>query len=578
MTASKIHQIKNNFFWITCSLLLLSDLSYSFSTGIVLENPCNMVDRAEFVGGSWLGGIYPTASTDAYINENYATNLFANGSFVCKNLTLASNITLTIKTDDYVEVLEEIIVPSSSKIIIEKGGNLVQRCVDCKNIYQIVHEHETRLIENHEYAYWCSPIKENIVKQVTDAGMGRCYYQQNYWRSLTQSTNLDAGMGFIAFNPNESQKFNLKFTGTANTGKISFPNLIQDDNPMNPSNWALAGNPYPSAINLIDFITHPNNQHLQGAIYFWSNYKCDNSVENCFAEPSYMTWNLCGSTRTTNQLLDNEGQSFDATNFCPSGQPFMVLVRQNTEIYFDNSMRSKIGNRKNLYKSTIENASRLWLNISSSSNNFDQMLLAYINGATVEEDRLYDAFDDLNGEINIYSVINEFSYKIQGRPLENIKLDEIISLGIKSSIDETSEITISIDRFENEFVGKAIILRDKYLSIDHDLKSSNYVFKSKVGTFNDRFELILGGKNMSTEKYETSTLMVFNTDVNLYVEDVTNSIKSASLYDLTGRLISEKKNVTDSKITFEKQLKSNQILILKVEYLNGQTVTRKTYF
>lgn len=584
MIASKIHQIKNNFFGITYILLLLSNLCYSFSEEIVLKNPCNMVDRAEFAGGGWLGGIYPTASTDVYINENYATNLFANGSFVCKNLTLASNTTLTIKTGDYIEVLEEIIAPSNSKIIIEKGGNLVQRCVECKNTYQIMHEHETAFLQKYDFTYWCSPIKENTVKQLTDAGMGmdRMFYWQSGlgggWQRLTETTNLEEGRGFTAWNPSDPQKINIKFIGTANTGRVSFPVLIQDNNPMNPSNWAFAGNPYSSALNLIDFITHPNNQHLQGAIYFWSNYKCDNSVDNCFAEPSYITWNLCGSTRTTNQMKDSEGQPLDASNYCPSGQSFMVLAHQNTEIYFDNSMRSKTENRKNLYKSTIESASKLWLNISSSSNNFDQMLLAYINGATKEEDRLYDAFYDLSGVINIYSVINEFGYKIQGRPLENIKQDEIIPLGIKSSIDETFDINIGIDRFENEFSGKSIILRDKYLSVDHDLKLSDYIFKSEKGTFNDRFELVLGSKNMSTEKYETSTLTVFNTNEKLYIEDVTNPIKSVSLYDLTGRLISEKKNSAESKITFEKQIKSNQILILKVEYLKGQTVIRKTYF
>jgi hypothetical protein len=81
------------------------------------------------------------------------------------------------------------------------------------------------------------------------------------------------GKGFIAWNPSatDAASFNPVFVGTARNGIVEVPVTNVDNTTTNSNNYALLGNPYPSSIDAREFVSHPNNTHLDGNLYLWSN-------------------------------------------------------------------------------------------------------------------------------------------------------------------------------------------------------------------------------------------------------------------------------------------------------------------
>ncbi len=89
------------------------------------------------------------------------------------------------------------------------------------------------------------------------------------------------------------------------------------------------------------------------------------------------------------------------------------------------------------------------MNLTSENGIFNQMLVGYAQGATNQKDEMYyDAPRNLSSGASaiIYSVIEDSSRKfaIQGRDINSININDIIPIGIKSTIDSDIEFKISI--------------------------------------------------------------------------------------------------------------------------------------
>jgi hypothetical protein len=161
-------------------------------------------------------------------------------------------------------------------------------------------------------------------------------------------------------------------------------------------------------------------------------------------------------------------------------------------------------------------------------------LLGYINGATVNKDRAFDAHTSIGNSNIIYSMVEGDPSVIQGRPLPFDTNDQV-PLGYHSIA--SGNFTIAIAAVDGLFEqGQSIYLEDKVLNVIYDLRQAPYVFATTSGTFNDRFVLRYTNSNLSTNQFTTHSAAAFITNQKLQIK-ATDTIDTVQIYDVAGKEI-----------------------------------------
>ena len=165
-------------------------------------------------------------------------------------------------------------------------------------------------------------------------------------------------------------------------------------------------------------------------------------------------------------------------------------------------MRSA-GSNSQFLKTSSSNVGegRLWLNFTNAQGAFKQTLVGYIEDATNNFENNYDAPTfNANAFVDFYSINDNKKLVIQGRALPFDMIDQI-PLGYKSTI--AGDFTISIDHVEGLLNEQPIYLQDKTTGVIHDLRTSDYNFKTEIGTFTERFVLrYKTDKTLGTDDFE----------------------------------------------------------------------------
>jgi hypothetical protein len=202
-------------------------------------------------------------------------------------------------------------------------------------------------------------------------------------------------------------------------------------------------------------------------------------------------------------------------------------------------------------------------------------LIGYFTNTTNDYDNGYDGLlNDGGNYVNFYSFINEDSYKIQGR--ETFNDNDQVRLGYFSAV--AGSFNINIDSKEGIFKDSKtnIYLEDKELNIIHDLKKAPYVFNTEIGDFKDRFCLRYTDKTLSVQDplYDNAVTVFFtrsNNTLNIKNSASDNTVLSASLYDIQGKLLSkwDVKEKEQSNIKIPIQDKSSAVYIVKLKTEKG---------
>src|SRR5690606_10990112 len=169
------------------------------------------------------------------------------------------------------------------------------------------------------------------------------------------------------------------------------------------------------------FLLDPQNSSILGSIYLWPHggvYDVSNP-DPFYADYGY---NYNSADYITYNAVGPNPPTFDG--YIAAGQSFFVLMTNDTPpkyVYFKNSMRIKDNNSQFLRNSNTTNNStlerhRIWLDLVLPNGKVSTTLVGYIEGATYDQDRLFDSpmFD--NTTLNLYSKINDDTMSIQGRP------------------------------------------------------------------------------------------------------------------------------------------------------------------
>ena len=604
----------------------LATLSISDITGLVgyqyycqvMEDTatCFIASEAVQIGGgasttwngvAWSNGV-PNSGMLAIIDGNYNTT--SNGDFSCCSLIVNASYTLDIQANDYVEIQYNLTV--NGVLNVWNNGSLVQISdagINTGNIsYQRIASAKLQ-----DYVYWSSPVSGFDVNSISPLTPAYYHWQWNptilnpnggegNW--VNASTTMLGGKGYIVRAPSGfSNTANQNWTATFNNGVANngvYTPAIARGNDLNAGtpgpngvmrtvtddNWNLLGNPYPSAISINSFLLA--NPDLDGFVRLWTHGTLPTSTVDPFynnfvynyTASDYIAINGAGATSGPGTLSVIGG-----------GQGFFVLMNPGSATTstatFNNAMRNIGYSNSQFYRSAnVAHAEvggdierhRIWLDLVSPTNVTTRTLVAYVEGATSDKDRMFDALTDYKNAQNFYSLIGDQVMTIQGKGLPFVQ-EDTVPLGVKTPANGIYKIAIgAIDGLFTEN-NQNIYLEDKLLGIIHDLRQNPYSFTSVSGIINDRFVLRYTNETLGNDDFVSLDDTVFITSVNdLTVTSSKESIKDVLVYDVLGRLIIKKQNINSLNFTLNNLNKTKSALIIYVTLENGKQVIKKVIY
>jgi hypothetical protein len=561
---------------------------------------------------NWTPSGQPVASDCVIIPSGTPNSPVIASNANSGTLTISTGATVTVNAGFTIKVVD--FVKTDGTLTINNGGSLVQvNNVANTGSGSMVYNRDVTGLNGYDYVYWSSPVASQTLSTIYPApSMGFRYYwdtlldngngasgntSQGNWASATGT--MDVGKGYIvraSSNYNWSGTINSSFVGTPNNGTITYPlnrGMYQGAIPYvginglsisnKDDNYNLIGNPYPSAINAIDFLNSPANSSLiDGYVYLWTHGTTPSSLSNPFYS-SYSSNYYLADYLIYNSLGSSSVPTFDGK--IASGQGFFVTmldgptVTDNSQpITFNNSMRNVTYTNSQFYKASQNNETtssekhRIWIDLIDSNSNASRTLVGYASGATNNKDRNFDAYTSVNEANILYSLVGTESLAIQGRALP-FDVEDQVPLGFHAAA--IGNYTMAIATVDGLFEqGQPIYVEDKLLGIIHDLRQAPYNFTTTQGTFNDRLVLRYTNTTLAINQYTSSNVAAVVSNGQLQI-NANTEIDTVQVFDLTGKLIkvynpSQKSIHLKDEFSFERG-----VYLAKIKLTNGTIVSQK---
>ena len=543
-------------------------------------------------------GATQTVTSGSYFNLLFsgATGVYTMTTDIdVANKLNITNGAVTLKEGLTLSVGDAVTVVTPGTLTLENNASLLQTTYNGPNVGNVIVTRNTTPVLKFDATFWCSPTTGT--QTLLDFSPGTTSDRYNTYDSINDvyvnedaaTTVFGKGIGYSIWCPSTTPTTGSgiviphQFVGVPNNGSFTIPLST----PPADIGLSLIGNPYPSALNAIDFInenlydavTNPTNI-LEGTLFFWSHN--NRPTGNDFSGDDYYTYNLSGGVGFTSS---GTGNNVAPDGFIASGQGFFVLNQIAGNLKFNNSMREPKNNAnfyktKNNKKTKDLEAHRIWLNIiDSAKKTGSQTMVGYIENATNDYDLGYDSvlFDDTK-PLLIYSMLGTDTMAIQGRALPFSDADKL-PIGYYSKIADN--VTITLSSVDGLFLdNQDIFLEDKLLNVIHDLKSDPYVFSSAAGTFNDRFVLRFTDGTLGSEdfKAQANKVVVSTKNKQIKINSFAETIDRLAIYDLLGRQIYQKDKVNSNELSVNNLVPRHQALIVKTTLQNGKTVTDKIVY
>ncbi|MFC7774652.1 choice-of-anchor D domain-containing protein [Flavobacterium sp. GCM10027622] len=572
------------------------------------ENPYNFTiqgtgvlcaDTTTWNGTAWSNGI-PNLTKEAVLTGNYTTSV-TTPSFVCCSLVVNVGATLTIASNDYIEINNN--VTNNGAITIQDDGSLIQ--MSNTGTYSGTGTNSmVRVASNlklFDYVYWSSPLTSAPFTSIPNSRyyewdadvVNPAGYGQGNWVA-TADANMVPGKGYIFRVPDANTTQTVTFSGslfnngvvnkTVNKGTITAPfagtntTITEFDD-----NWNLVGNPYPSAIDTQTFVVDNNAVLEDATVYLWRHLNAP--VQS--TSPYYSTYTY--NYTTTDYVKHNgtasiPGGAFDGK--IASGQAFFVKMKESlgsnsANLEFKNGQRSSAHNNSQFFRSGAGQTEkhRIWLDLISPDQSVKTQVVAYVEGATNEDDFYFDSKSSYKSGFGFHSVNNNVIFDIQARALPFADND-LVPLGVQ--LPTAGTYTIAIGQTDGVFANRSnkIYLEDRTNNTIHDLTMSPYQFTAAQGIISDRFVLRYTDNRLNNDDFESlkNSVKVFGRNNAIAISSGIESIASYEVYNVLGQSVASKNKIDRQEIEVTSVKRNNQTLIVKVNLKNGHTVTKKILF
>ena len=372
------------------------------------------------------------------------------------------------------------------------------------------------------------------------------------------------------------------FRGKPNDGTIMIP-VLQGE-------LTLTGNPYPSAIDLQEFLISETN--CTGIAYFWQQDKTQNSHFIADYKGGYATYS--GSDIYVPApffLYDGDGKAITSLNsaatiynrkFAPIGQGFMikgllkgnVLMKNEYRIFKKEDVANGSQFEKRADNKIANTNSLIRFNTLLNNGPISQTVLAFNSSSTDGIDRYLDASSQNNNPANIYFVLNSKEYVINSIAFD---INKKIPIGFRNLAQANYKITVNeilnLPEVEN------VYLHDKTTDIYYDIKNSFYDLTLAAGTNNNRYEITFKNNTLSSNSFVKNDLVLFynkNEKMLKLSNPTQKELVAYTLFDIAGKLIFQKKGLgNETSYEFPISNLGDGIYIVKITATNNIEIGQK---
>ena len=515
-------------------------------------------------GTSWSNGL-PTNSVAANFTGNYTSI----GDLEACSATIATGVTVTFNAGHTFVVGDAVTVNGTGSLVINNNAALRQTG-EKTNIGNIIVKRDSAPMVRLDYTAWSSPVNGQQLQSFSPNTLSNRFYQYLFtgtstptaYQAVTTTSNFIGGKGYMirAANdwPTTATVFNGQFSGVPNNGYVT-QNIGKGYN--------LLGNPYASPVDASKFLS--DNSSLVGALYFWTH--TSPASGGVYPVNNYASYTALGGTASAAGGAVPNGK-------IQVGQGFYINAYDSGSASFTNSQRVNASISTQFFRTSETSATttetekhRLWLNLNDATNNYNQILLGYMNGASNSIDTSIDGEMLDKNNTMLYNVINDKEYVIQGKGLPFANTDEI-ALGLKAKT--AGNYSISLENVDGLFTSQNVYLKDDVTNSIHDIKRSPYQFTTSEGVFNNRFKVVFKNALVNEESISQENVVVFTQNDELKI-NASHEITKVEVFDVLGRTIYNNSKVNDKTLNIASIANRNQALFVKLTFVTGQTITKK---
>ncbi len=591
----------------------LTDWTLDLPITLAVDSNYITWDGNTYDGGSGTASA-PGPSDGTRVLKVYAPNAVLPGDATVAHVIVTPTGNLTIESGKVLEVNGTIL--NSGVMTIKSGASLIQTSTGTNGnegagTYHVEREGNA---SDASYNIWSSPIQtaqlSNIfsssnpcdvwafdeVNQAWKHDYAVGYSSTCYGNAVTFGASsvitggdgqMDVARGY--FVPGTAVTTRA-YSGKVNNGDISIPIAVTNlgHNPLwDNDDWNLVGNPYPSALNATAFLLEnaTNNNRIDGSIYFWD---AGDTAVGYNQHSDYATFNTLGGVRSGNSTKTPTGE-------IASGQGFWVYAHANTNLEFNNSMRSSDNDQ--FFKTDPSETHLAWIEVVNPNNYKNNILVGYNSTTTDSVDLAYDAHK-LEGSSNIRfaSLIAQDEFAIQGFKSLGVNETKSIPLVIWSSDSGTH--VFSNYKLQNIPSNIKIYMKDNMLNITHELTSPYTVDLNANVNYNTRFELVFennpeivggsqGSKGSGNDPDTTITTIdelainaysVISTNEGFTLKNQDGLAGTINVLDVTGKLVySTQGDGASTQINIELPHLSTGMYFVELVFKNERVYTAKIW-
>lgn len=546
------------------------------------------------VAGNWSCNVIPTLADDVTIpvtpNQPVVMQTIPA---LGKTLTMQANTTLTVNSGTNLQVLGAVTVAPTATLTLQNNANLVQDTATSisANSGKITVYRDNNSLYRLDYTLWSTPVTGQNLFAFSPNTIATRFYTYTtptdvytVIPGLSNSSNVEftPTKAYLIRMPNFSSEpgynagttpinYHGKFTGTPNNGAIYAPVSTQGQS------YNGLGNPYPSPLNVHNFIDGNTSSLADGTLYFWR--KTNNNTHT-----SYATITKFAYVPNSAQGGDTSGNAFpvgqESQWSINVGQGFLTKVSPSaTQIGFSNSMRMMV-NTNQLFRQAnpLADAPRLRITMTSPADAFSQVVVGYSQATTNEFDFGYDGKIFEDGALQLYSLNNNDKLAIQAKG--TFAQNDIVPMGYRA--ENAGNYTITLTTKSGVFAaGQEVYLKDNFTNSLHNLNEGGYSFVSEAGTFDGRFEVVYTPDttlNNNNPELNANGIVVYKNNNGLNVNAGNQIINNIELYDIRGRQVFATQNVNSSSTVVTGVTAENQVLIARITTLEGKVVNKKVIY
>lgn len=575
-------------------------------SGIVTTDESNIISRKTLgpgtsfytwqAPGEWFPATgIPDDTKDVIIDYDYTTLI--DGSFIGKSLTINEGYTLTISSPTETEPFQYVDLRSkitnlnlnNEGLIVESGGMLNQTFTSVNgNSGGMKVERESSKLFRLDYTMWSSPTSDTGTTQtlldfspLTAVSPSIRFYNYNTLTDVFESvsspgtTTFEPGIGYLIRIANNHPAYVMGASGTSWLGTFEGPingGLYQVPLDISGNGYNMVGNPFPSLLSLDDFLE--DNTNVDGTVYFWRR-RNEVNTDNGNTSAYYATYTNAGGVGVPDAQPSDDSSGIAPEPFVQVGQGFIIKAATglagSQTVTFNNSQRNKDLPDAPFFKGMSTDKTRFWLNLSSSVQMYNKMLVAYLPTSTNDVDRADGKFmGDSNTALT--SLLNNYEYTIQGRAA--FTTSDIVPLHLR--INSAGSYTINFDHADGIFnTTQTIYLKDNLTNITHDIKAAPYTFATEAGTFANRFEIVYSSPlTVGDVVLDANAIAVVKQNGMIVINSGSVTMSNVKIFDIRGRLIAQKNNVNASETSINAGAE-NQVLIVQIVSNDGVTVSKK---